>query len=90
MIGNDCPDCDRRLEGPECRCGWKAAGGIACTRCGSQERGLVVDGAQALCCSCRAAVLQINAATDDDMTASGETVGQLRARVRRGLAARWA
>lgn len=24
MIGNDCPECGKRLEGDRCRCGWQA------------------------------------------------------------------
>lgn len=90
MVGNDCPNCDRRLEGPQCRCGWGVSPEPICTRCESADGDLVVAGAQALCWRCRAVVRQINAATDEDRTASGETVGQLRARVRAELAARWA
>lgn len=93
--GDNCPDCDRRLTGDECKgCGWKAtpapgatAGARTCARCSMSDRSLLYQDGRFLCAGCRADLLRIHAASDEDLTDTGETVAQVRAKIREILRA---
>ena len=91
--GDNCPECDRRLSDDVCPCGWRAAsagsGPTVCARCQRPDRSIILYDGRPLCCTCQAELRRINACTDDDLTDTGETVRELRTRVREQLAKRW-
>ena len=90
MPGDNCPECDRRLSSDQCPCGWRAAtvsaGPPKCDRCPARDGSVQPHDDRNLCLTCRFDVMRLNAATDEDLTESGETVGQLKARLRGLLA----
>jgi len=89
--GDNCPECDRRLSSDSCPCGWRAASGAVgaptCSRCSRQDRSVMVYEGRPLCSDCQWELRRINASADDDLTESGETVAQLKTRMREILAA---
>jgi len=86
--GDNCPECDRRLSGDACSCGWRAGARPATTTCAKcQAVGAEVreyEG-QWLCLTCRHVVLRANASSPDDVYA-GRTVREMMAEFRETMA----